>query len=900
MAALKNGWKLAAMGFEPTDSRDVAATPMKSIRKKDTRNMTAMPLVPIGIRFILSRKPPAIAIIPLILPLLAFGQQTTTRLDVVYSGSTPGRIRSFEEGLPKSNYIDLIAPSSLAANYTLTLPKTTSTLLAQINYHYSDSQAFPISAWRARGTEASPTDLSSGDPIYQFVGIGRVGGTWISLGTFGMDYYSIGGVDVGWINFATRNAGVVGTKVSITHTGQILPGSTAAQDIGSTGTGYWRSIYLGSGTPAYMDRASITTAQRALFTIAGSTSGSGVWGIGVGPNSSQSQFEIVHNSTAVMRFTQGAGIYSLDAFYPNTTNTYALGSPTLQWNNLYVNFIDVEGDVQPKTNNTVPLGSSSLRFSKLWVTDIDCSGTCPGDSPPVDWHLDISQHVLTLGSHLAGGAFQLLMKHSRGTNASPTDTLDNDRIGQIAFQLYGSGYQDAAAIRVEADGIPSGTSSPARIGFFVTQAASTTPVERMFIQQDGETWLKSSMTSDRLLYLQNDSSSGYSTAAFLDHTGNVKGMVGWHNSAAAVHASLFIVGTRTNDLVALVQNDTARWTLSSSSLNPVTDGGQSIGSSALKPAAITSQSFFTETGAAYGTQQNTLSADANLNLSLVAASSAAATDRASLQFYRYRNTAASPTAVVNGDRLGVMAWQGYTGAGGLMPGAVIESYVNATVSSGVLPAELRFRTTNSSGTLADRAVLNANGFTLTGGILPTPTGTWSLGGGSNIWANLFTNYLTVTNTAGFGVVGHFVPYLDNTNDLGGSSYQWKTVHARNFDAYNEFALISSSITRFLVSASSLATFDGSGNTTFTLTTSSGAVSSRAIAPQTDNTYDLGDFAHQWKDLYVANDILIGTGGGIRAPDNNYGLSYTATFRNSAGTGTCTVTFSAGIATNTTC
>ena len=835
-----------------------------------------------------------------LLSSLAFGQQTTTRLDVVYDGATPGKIRGYEQGVPKGNYIDLIWPSSLAANYTLTMPKSTTTLLGQINYHYHDSQALPVSIWRAHGTEASPTNLTSGDSIFSFVGIGRVGGTWISLGSFGVNYANIAGVDVGSITFSTRNSGVVSDRVSIDHLGRIVP-FASGQDLGTTGTGYWNSLYINGGTPIYFERSARTSAQRMLWTVGGSSSTDGVWQLGVGPISSQSELEFIHNGTLRMRMTEASGIYAVDNFFPQTTDTYSLGSATYQWNNLYVKYIDVEGDIQPKTNNTVPLGSSSLRFSKLWVTDIDCSGTCGGSvSPPVDWHLDNTNHVLTMGTHGASGAFQALMQHSRGTHASPTDTVDNDRIGQIAFQLYGGGgYRDAAAIRVEADGTPSGTSSPARIGFFVTPAASTTPVERLFLQQDGEFWIRSSMTSDRGLYIQNDSSSGYSSIAFVDNGGTLKGYTGWNNGSAAVNPGVFTVGTRTNDLLTFLQNDTIRWYVSSSGLYPNSDGAYVIGSSSLKPSSITSRSFFTETPSGYGTQQNTFSADSNLNLYLVAASSAAATDRASLQFYRYRNTVASPTSVSNGDRLGNIAWAGYA-SGANAVGGVIEAYVNGTVSGGVLPTELRFRTMNAAGTLADRAVLSSNGWVVTGSVEPNASATWSLGASGKEWTNGFFINLTVSNGSGQGVQGNLVPNTNNAYTLGGSSYQWSTVHARNFDSYNEFALIASSITRFLVSASSIATFDSGGSTTSTLVTADGRFSSGNHWPLTNNSYDLGSSSLNWRDVYVSRDILIGASGGLQAPDGNYGLSYVATVRNSAGTGTCTITFSAGIATTTTC
>ena len=834
-----------------------------------------------------------------LLSSLAFGQQTTTRLDVVYDGATPGKIRGYEQGVPKGNYIDLIWPSSLAANYTQTMPKSTGTLLSTVNYHYHDSQALSWSAWRAHGTEASPTNLSSGDDIVQISSIARAGGTWIAASAISMGYAAPGSVDSGYIDFWTRNGSGHLRRIEITPDGHIQTMQTG-QTLGTT-TGYWTSAMLNGGTPAYFERSARTSSQRMLWTVAGSSSTDGVWQLGVGPVSSQSELEFIHNGSLRMRMTEASGIYSVDNFFPQTTDTYSLGSSTFQWNNLYVKYIDVEGDIQPKTNNTVPLGSSSLRFSKLWVTDIDCSGTCGGSvSPPVDWNLDTTSNILSMGTHGSSGAFQLLLKHSRGTNASPTDTVDNDRIGQIAFQLYGGGgYRDAAAIRVEADGTPSGTSSPARIGFFVTPAASTTPVERLFLQQDGEFWIRSSMTSDRNLYIQNDSSSGYSSIAFVDNGGTLKGYTGWNNGSAAVNPGVFTVGTRTNDLLTFLQNDTIRWYVSSSGLYPNSDGAYVIGSSSLKPSSITSRSYFTETASGYGTQQNTFAADANLNLYLVAASSAAATDRASLQFYRYRNTVASPTSVTNGDRLGNIAWAGYA-SGANAVGGVIEAYVNGTVSGGVLPTELRFRTMNAAGTLADRAVLSSNGWVVTGSVEPNASASWSLGASGKEWTNGFFINLTVSNGSGQGVQGNLVPNTNNAYTLGGSSYQWSTVHARNFDSYNEFALIASSITRFLVSASSIATFDSGGSTTSTLVTADGRFSSGNHWPLTNNSYDLGSSSLNWRDVYVSRDILIGASGGLQAPDGNYGLSYVATVRNSAGTGTCTITFSAGIATTTTC
>lgn len=158
---------------------------------------------------------------------LAFGQQSTTRLNVVYNGSTEGRIRGYEQD--RGNYIDLIWPSSLAANYTVTMPKSTGTLLSTVNYHYHDSQALSWSAWRARGTEASPTDLNTGDGIVQITALGMQSSTWVAFANIAMGY---GGTNQGYIDFSTRNASGYGARINISADGHIWPYGSSTQDIG--------------------------------------------------------------------------------------------------------------------------------------------------------------------------------------------------------------------------------------------------------------------------------------------------------------------------------------------------------------------------------------------------------------------------------------------------------------------------------------------------------------------------------------------------------------------------------------------------------------------------------------------------------------------------------------------
>lgn len=737
---------------------------------------------------------------------VAFGQQTTNRIDLVYSGSTAGRIRSFEQGVPKGNYIDLIAPDSLAANYTLTLPKTTATLLATINYHYNDSQAFPMSAWRARGTEASPSDLSSGDSIYQFVGIGRVGGTWISLGAFGVDYYNIGGVDVGWINFATRNAGIVGTKVSITHTGQILPASTAVQDIGSTGTGYWRSTYLGGANPLYLDRSTRSANQSSYFTVAGSTSGNGVWSWGMQPNVSESSFHITHAGNNRFILLENG---QLDLSGPAINATSA---------NASFSIVNAVGSPAYRVNGTTVIDASrNASFVNLTLSGT-CTG-CPAGTPPIDWWLDSGSTVMTLGNHGTVAASQLVTQFSRGTHASPTNAADTDQVFGWTMRYYADGaYRDAAAIFGYAAATPSSTSSPGKLSFFVTPTGSTSGVERFYID-DTESWFASSMPGNYNLHIKNTSSTGFSGVYIYSHDNSHSGYFGWGNSGAALLASTFHIGTHSSDNLAIVTTDTVRWLFAAGSgtFTPNTDNGPNIGSFAAKPSDIWAREYNSYSNAAYGTQQHDLTSDANINFILSAFSSAAATDRGSFQMFRYRGSISSPSAVVNGDRLGNIAWQGYT-SGGISPGAVIEAYVANTVSSLVVPSEIRFRTTNSSGTLATRMTLLADGdlnlshgLSVTGVINSSGSPAYRVGG------------QTVIDGSRNLTTGAINPISGSTYDIGSVSVPYNEIFADSLYGNTALYVFTSGVTRFSASGGGVNVYSSGGTNNFSVAASSGNV-----------------------------------------------------------------------------
>ena len=749
-----------------------------------------------------------------LLSSLALGQQTTTQLDVVYDGATAGKIRGYEQGVPKGNYIDLIWPSSLAANYTQTMPKSTGTLLSTVNYHYHDSQGLSWSAWRAHGTEASPTNLSSGDDIVQISSIARAGGTWIAASAMSMGY-TVSGVDSGYIDFWTRNASGHLRRIQIDPSGNLYAHQTG-QTVGTSG-GYFASTYLNGTNPFFLDRSTRSTNQSGYFTVAGATTGNGTWTMGMQPNVSESSFHITHNGNNRLIISENG---QLDLSGPAINALSA---------NASFSIVNAVGSPAYRVNGTTVIDASrNASFVNLTLSGT-CTG-CPAGSPPIDWHLDSGSAVVKLGNHGTVAASQLVTQFSRGTNASPTDAADTDQIFGLTMRYYAGGaYRDSAAIFAYATATPSGSSSPGKLSFLVTPTGSTSGVERFYID-DTESWFSSSMTGNWLLNVKNTSSSGYSGIAFFSHDNTHSGYVGWNNSSSSVNPSTFSVGTRSNDLMVLITQDTPRWILSGTGFVPQTDGQQVIGNVSAKPSEVYSRVFKTYTASGIGTQTSEFVADANLNLYLVAFSSASASDRASLQMHRYRGSVASPAALSSGDRVGNIAFQGYT-SGGLVPGAVIEAYVSNTVSSGVLPTELRFRTANPAGTLGDRWIIQDDG-----DLIPKDDDTYYIGIGGQRPAAIVTmdHYIYRDFVLPTGkVASHFLPKTTTTYDLGSSSFTWNHIygtftHGGDIDgttvtATTAIYVITSSVTRFSASGGGVNVYSSGGTNTFSITASSGNV-----------------------------------------------------------------------------
>lgn len=619
-------------------------------------------------------------------------------------------------------------------------------------------------------------------------------------------------VQTSW-TFYTQSGSGYGARFTIDPVGHILPGSVSTQNIGNSSI-RWSSVYLGGAIPFHLDRTARTANQSWVFSIAGSESGTGTWTMGMQPNSTESSFHITHAGTNRIVLSENGQV---DFSGPALNALSATAS---------FNIVNAVGNPAYRVGGiTIVDSSRNASFVNLTLSGT-CTG-CPAGSPPIDWWLDSGSAVETLGNHGTVSALQLLAKFSRGTHAAPSDAADGDQVFGLKMQYYAGGaYRDAAAIFGYSTATPSASSSPGKLSFFVTPTGSTAGVERFYID-DTESWFHSSMPGDWPLHIRNTSTSGYSGLMVYNDNAAKSGMFSWNNAASSINPGYLNIGTHSADSIAIITTDTARWYIASGdgSITPATDGGPSFGGFFAKPNVVWSRQFYSYTDSSWGTQQNTLEAEGNLNLYLVSIANTASTDRASIQMHRYRGSHASPMTVVNGDRVGNIAWQAYAN-GSLAAVAVIEAYINGTVSTGIAPTEIRYRTQNASGSLADRWIMQASG-----NLIPAADDTYSIGIGGQRPQSVVAMELYAYRSLSFiGSTGrlasNMLPDSDATRDLGSLSVRYNRLYSidtftTNSTAETGLFVITSGVTRFSASGGGLNLYTSGGANTFSVATSSG-------------------------------------------------------------------------------
>lgn len=92
---------------------------------------------------------------------------------------------------------------------------------------------------------------------------------------------------------------------------------------------------------------------------------------------------------------------------PDVDSTRDLGSSSLQWSNLYVDFIDgfqTTNNITPSADNTYDLGSPSLRFANIYTGDLHLA------NDRGDWTVIEESDYLSLRNNKTGKTFRLVME----------------------------------------------------------------------------------------------------------------------------------------------------------------------------------------------------------------------------------------------------------------------------------------------------------------------------------------------------------------------------------------------------------------------------------------------------------------------------------------------------------
>jgi hypothetical protein len=91
-----------------------------------------------------------------------------------------------------------------------------------------------------------------------------------------------------------------------------------------------------------------------------------------------------------------------------------------------------------------------------------------------------------LASTTVGASPNIVIQRSRGTNQTPVAVNSGDQLVRIRVGGYdGSGFINAAEIQAAVDGTPGTNDMPGRLAFLTTASGSSTPTERMRINNAG-------------------------------------------------------------------------------------------------------------------------------------------------------------------------------------------------------------------------------------------------------------------------------------------------------------------------------------------------------------------------------------------------------------------------------
>lgn len=495
--------------------------------------------------------------------------------------------------------------------------------------------------------------------------------------------------------------------------------------------------------------------------------------------------------------------------------------------------------------------------------------------------------TLALTSHSATAADDrgaLILRRTRGTNASPADVSNGDRLGAVSGSGWASGaFNAAATIELRARGV-SGANVAGSIDFFTRNAAGTL-ANRWSIEKEGHfvpfvdaTYNVGSTTNGlNLVYSKGFRAVGpfsglgepvyYAAANKVEIHRETTGEFFYFSSP---QSNQFDLKDPAGTIVSRFTNvASVRQNLINASIIP-NDGTSNLftlGIDGYRWAKLWVKDIdcsgscggisypLNHTAADAGDVAHLLATNSqNVTLGMTAHSSDAANDRAGITLRRTRNTSTSPTSVVANDRLGVIAAVGYANAD-YRNAALIQFYADSVSDvSSYVSGRMEFFTTNTTPSTASRWTLAAAGH-----FYPTTDNSWTLGDSTHRPSTTYVRNLDLNGS----VMTALVPNGSGSLALGGPSNYWASIYGTglvlaggvSFNAGSSYDIGSSGVRAGTIYTANL-------NVSGTCTGCSGSVDwanvAASILPASTATYNLGSTSRRWSTLYTGSVEMNGS------------------------------------------
>lgn len=192
-------------------------------------------------------------------------------------------------------------------------------------------------------------------------------GMSVLTGNTNAGYYAFGDPDnnfMAYINY-DHNTDVMGFYTSGSTVMSINAGRVGISAAADLGDGlHIKTADSGASVSADADELVIENSGNSGLAILSGASSSGHIDFGDSGNSSAGRIQYNHSTGAILLYTEGANRYNADgvAFNPATTETYNLGSASLEWNNIYTqNAVTVSDSRKKESIQPIAYGTTLLK-----------------------------------------------------------------------------------------------------------------------------------------------------------------------------------------------------------------------------------------------------------------------------------------------------------------------------------------------------------------------------------------------------------------------------------------------------------------------------------------------------------------------------------------------------------